>query len=153
MDKRLIFKVRMLLVSFGVVIFGIKTLKSPEFTRNSQNPDSAMSLLLGSDVRPLNWCPEKTLRLELLDNNGQIQRTVESSQEISSLCETMIGGVNQDQLAKAVFHDRIVSRNSDKVRKILEQSEDGSLFRVQGMPFSSPMLQKAVERSSHAGSH
>ncbi len=142
-----------MLVALGVVIYGIKVLKSPDFAKTSKNPDSAISLLLGNDLRPLNWCSGKTSKIEILNNEGGIQKTLENSLEISSLCETMIGGVTADKLDQAVFVRRLVARGSEKEEKVLEQSKDGSLFRVQGLPFTSPMLEKALQRSIGTDSH
>lgn len=145
-------KALMMFVALGVVIYGIRTLKSSEFTQTSNDPNNALSLLLGSDVRPLNWCFGKTTKLEILADDGSVQRTLEKASEISSLCETMISGVTADQLAQAVFVRRLVARGEEKGEKVLEQSKQGGIFRSQGLPFTSPMLEKALQRFMGPGS-
>ncbi|MDG0814844.1 hypothetical protein [Bdellovibrio svalbardensis] len=146
MNTKLLLKVVMLVVALGAVIYGIKTLKSPEFSQKSNDPDNAISLLLGSDLRPLNWCFEKTTQMEILKDDGSILKTIQDPAEISSLCETMIGGVTADKLSQAVFIRRLVVRKGEKDERVLEQAKEGGLFRVQEMPFTSPMLEKSLQR-------
>ena len=148
MNLKLTTKIVALLIAFAAVIYGIKKLNSQEFVTTSQDPNSAISALLGADVRPLNWCPSDVKKIDVMISS-EVRKTLTDSKDLTSLCEVMIGGVTADQLDKAHFVQRAVAMGSGNDEKVLEQAPGASgaaIFRVQGMPFSSPMLEKALNR-------
>ncbi|QDK36184.1 hypothetical protein [Bdellovibrio sp. NC01] len=148
MNPKLLVKTVILVIALAAVIYGIKNLNSPEFATNSQDPNSAISALLGADVRPLNWCPAQVQKIEVM-MSSEVRKNLSEAKDLTSLCEIMIGGVTADQLEKARFVKRAVATGSGGDERVLEQVPGASgaiIFRVQGMPFSSPMLEKALNR-------
>ncbi len=154
MLKRIILKLSVLILSFVAVVYGMNILRSSDFLGESRGTNNAVALLLGDDLRPLNWCPEKVTEVTLLHSLKEASLTVKSAQELSAFCELMIGPVNQDQLNQAKFDKRLQADSLTRsITVILEQSQDGKLFRVQGMPFSSPMLEKVLSRYTETKSN
>lgn len=154
MFKRIILKFSLLILTFCVVLYGMEALRSADFLREPQSAMNAVALLFGGDFRPLNWCPDKVTSVIIFSSNKDISMTFKSLQELSSVCEVMIGPVNKDQLSAANFSRRLEAKSStNSITVVLEQSQDGKLFRVQGMPFSSPILEKILDRAAELKSN
>ncbi|KYG69054.1 hypothetical protein AZI87_07475 [Bdellovibrio bacteriovorus] len=140
------FKIAMMIVSLGVVLYAIRALQTREFKQKLSDPQSALGILIGSDYRPMNWCPPETAKVEIYSLTGELKKTLTSSSEISSVCEIMLGGFTSEGVDEAAYKKRLVALTSSGESKTLEQNEKIPVFRAQGMPFSSPMLTKALER-------
>ncbi|MBO9666593.1 MAG: hypothetical protein J7501_07235 [Bdellovibrio sp.] len=141
-------KVLFMVGSLGLVIYGIQTLRSQKFNQEVQKEDSALSVLLGSDARPMNWCALETQTVNIYDVAGEIQRTLTDSKDLSAVCEILIGPITKEAAERSVFAKRMVAKDAKGAEKVLEQAPGTPYFRTQGLPFSSPMLEKALQRLS-----
>lgn len=142
----LIIKILILVITFGVVLYGIRALKSPSVQTSAGDPNSIVGLLIGGDQRLLNWCPPDVQKVEIYDHSGSVVRILTSAQDISAVCELMIGGFSQGAQTPQ-FKVKLQSYSkSSEAPVALEAAEGAPLFRVKGMPFSSPGLVKALER-------
>ena len=146
MKASLLLKVVVLLISLTGVIYAIVSLRTNGFGSGGQDQNSPMSLLLGGDYRPINWCPIPTERVEILDPTGQVMATITNEAEISALCEIMMGAFSSEGVSEADYKTRMIAYDKQGNSKSLEQNLGQSVFRFEGMPFSSPMLIKALER-------
>ncbi|MNJ90988.1 hypothetical protein D3C87_86290 [compost metagenome] len=131
-----------MLLALAGVIWAIRALQSYEGPKN----DDALSVLLGGDAKPFNWCPENTILVEWFAAGGDRQRTFEKATEAASVCELMIEGFSSEGLEKPTFRKLLVATDSQGKEKVLEKAEGHEVYRVDGMPFKAPMLKKALER-------
>ena len=137
----------MMVISFGIVIYAIQTLRSKEFSEKASDPQSALGLLIGSDYRPLNWCPAGVKKVELFGADGALVRVVESAADLSAVCEIMMGAFSSEGIDEASYVKKLAAHGAPGGEIVLMEQVPGKpLFRVKGMPFSSPMLAKALER-------
>lgn len=139
-------KIAFMIGSFGLVIYGMKQLRSPEFARDTQKEDNALSLLLGGDTRPLNWCLADTKKVEIYSEKGEVLKTLETPKDISSVCEILIGPISAEAVQKSQFSRRLVATDAKGVVKTLEQAPNSPFFRVDEMPMSSTVLEKVLQR-------
>jgi hypothetical protein len=146
MRTSFLFKVLVLAVAFGGVIYSIRSLRSPEFERKAMEPDNALAVLIGSDYRPYTWCPKETSKVDIFANSGSIQKSLTAAAEVSTVCELMMGPVSADDAKDTKFVQRMAATGADNTTVILEQIPDKGVFRVKGLSFSSPMLVKALQR-------
>lgn len=141
-----ILKISMLLLAFVSVLYGISALKSPTLETKVGDPNSFLGALLGSDQRLYNWCHPDADRVEIFNAQGQVFKVLTSSQDISAVCELMIGGFSQGD-DKQEFSLRLRSHSKTQAAPIdLEQSSKNTIFSVKGMPFSCPGLVNALMR-------
>ena len=146
MNTGFVFKISVLVVAFIVVIYGISELKSPSIQTKVGDPDSFLGALLGGDQRLFNWCHPNVERVEVFDQKGQVIKVLTSAQDISAVCELMIGGFSQGD-EKQVFSLKLRSHSKTQEAPIdLEQSAKNTVFSVKGMPFSCPGLVNALVR-------
>jgi photosystem II stability/assembly factor-like uncharacterized protein len=139
-------KIAFMIGSFGLVIYGMKQLRSSDFAHDSQKDDSALALLLGGDTRPLNWCLADTKKVEIYSDKGTVQKTLETPKDISSVCEILIGPISAEAVQKSQFSRRLVAIDAKGVAKTLEQAPNSPYFRVDEMPMSSMVLEKVLQR-------
>lgn len=128
------------------VFYGMRALDGGALEDKATDPQSALGILIGSDYRPMNWCPEKTQKIELFDSTGGLQATFEKPEDISSVCEIMMGAFSMDGIEESSFKKTLVAFGAAAEGVVLEQVPGKPVFRVKGMPFSSPMLSKALDR-------
>lgn len=129
-----------------VVIYAIKSLNTAKTQSVGSDPNSFVGLLLGGDQRLLNWCPTDVFKVEILDSSGKVQKTLSDANDISSVCELMVGGFVQGE-QQPIYSVHLKAYGKDlKSLHELEQAGRESLFRYQGMPFSCAGLVKALER-------
>jgi hypothetical protein len=146
MDKRVLAKILGMLVLLVFVVYTIKFIKSDEFVQNAESSDSALSILIGSQAHPVNWCPRQVTKLEVFDDDGHVTQTLTTYPETVRVCEVMMGSVAKDALDSTEFVQRAIATGAKGEQKILEQGKKGSpIFRLQGMPFTSAMLEKALK--------
>lgn len=137
----------MMLIALAVVLYAIRSLRSPDVAQKAADPQSALGVLLGGDYRPLNWCPQGVTKIELFADSGELTRILESKGEISSVCEIMTAGFSSEGLEEAVYIKRLAVHGPLRGEiVILEQAQGQAVFRVKGLPFGSPMLNKALAR-------
>ena len=141
MNRALALKTGLLLLAFVGVVYAIVALN----TKPQPDSNQALELLLGNS-RPLNWCPEKTTLIEVYGVDGALVRKLDKAPEISMICELMINGFSNDGIDPQSYKKKMIAIGSAGARRTLEQVEKRDIYRVDGMPFSSPMLQKALER-------
>ncbi|XGC80947.1 hypothetical protein ACES2L_00430 [Bdellovibrio bacteriovorus] len=146
MKTGLILKISMLVFAFVAVLYGIKALQSPQTQRHASDPNSVIGLLVGGEYRLLSWCPEKTVKLELLSENSEVLKTFSSAQDLSAACELMVGSFSQEQNYEPKYRPLLKAVSESGETKILEKDVGKEIFRVQGMPFSSPGLVKVLKR-------
>lgn len=146
MKTGLILKISILLLAFVAVLYGIKALQSPRVQNSSADPNSVIGLLVGGEFRLLNWCPEKLKTIDLLSESGEVLKTFSEPQDLSSICELMIGSFNQDPQHEPRYRPVLKAFTENGETKILEKDVTSEIFRVQGMPFSSPGLMKVLKR-------
>jgi hypothetical protein len=139
------FKIIALFFAFAAVIYVMKALNSGEGSNQVQTSD-AMALLTGGDLKPMNWCPENTVRVELFAADGTRQKTYSEKAQISMLCELMIGGFSNEGISPTSYKKLLVASDGKDKERVLEVIPEQEIYRVQGMPFKSPMLRKAFER-------
>jgi hypothetical protein len=139
-------KVAFMIGSFGLVIYGMKQLKSADFAREAQKDDSALSLLLGGESKPVNWCFPETKKVDVLSDKGEILKSLTSAQDISSVCEILIGPISTEVVQKSQFTRRLVASDTKGATKTLEQAPNSPFFRADEMPMSSAMLEKVLQR-------
>lgn len=145
MDFKFFAKVLFMVGSLGLVIYGIKTLKSPQFVEETKKDDSALNLLLGSESRPMNWCMANPAKVEIYSGE-KLVKTLTENRDISAVCEILIGSITKEAAEKAPYAKRLVATDAQGAEKVLEQAFGTGYFRTQGMPFSSPMLEKGLQR-------
>lgn len=145
MDFKFFAKALFMVGSLGLVIYGIQTLKSPKFAEQAQKEDSALNLLLGTEARPMNWCMMNPVKVEIYSGE-KLVKTLTENKDISAVCEILIGSLTKEAADKAPYAKRLVATDAKGTEKVLEQAYGTGYFRVQGMPFSSPMLEKALGR-------
>ncbi|WII73891.1 hypothetical protein QJS83_08380 [Bdellovibrio sp. 22V] len=147
MKMGLVIKVLMMVLSLAAVLYGIKALKSPSVQQKADDPNSFVGLLIGGDQRMLNWCPEGVTSVELYSDSGEISRVLTSKQDISAVCELMIGGFSMEGGQEPVYKLRLRALTEGSGNPVsLEQAQGTAIFRVKGMPFSCPGLMKILER-------
>lgn len=141
-----ILKIVVLCAALGFVIYGIRALQSPQVQTKLGEPNSALGILLGSDQRPLNWCPQNVQKVEIFSETGQVFRVLSTPQDISAVCELLIGGFTQSSETPPAFYLKMRAYPVSGNPVSLEATQDGAVFRVQGLPFSSPGLVKVLKR-------
>ncbi|WP_413576505.1 hypothetical protein ACLVWU_00515 [Bdellovibrio sp. HCB290] len=146
MDFKFWLKVAFMIGSFGLVIYGMQQLRSSDFARDAQKDDSALSLLLGGETRPLNWCPAETKKVDVLSEKGEVIKTLEAAPDISSVCEIMIGSISEEVVQKSQFSRRLVATDAKGATKTVEQVPNTPFFKVDDMPLSSALLEKVLKR-------
>lgn len=129
------FKVALLLIAFAGVVYAMRTLRTTE-TSQGGDPNSPMALLLGSNLRPLNWCPAQTEKIEL-PVAGKI---LSDAAGISRFCEIMIDGASQNDVQIEDYQVVAIASGAGQTKK-LERNSRG-IFRVEGFPFRSDQMQK-----------
>lgn len=139
-------KIGVMLISLGAVLYAIQALRSRDVTNKISDPQSALGILIGSDYRPLNWCPPETIKVEIYSFQGTLQKTLSSPEDVSAVCEIMMGAFSSEGIEEKAYRQRLVAVDARGENKVLQQHEGRPIFRVQGMPFSSPMLEKALVR-------
>lgn len=135
-------------MALGGVFYIIHQLDSGVVTKRLTDPNNSLGLLLGSDLKPYNWCPQETMAVEIFGNAGESVGIVSSALEISSACEIMVEPFSSDGIDEKDFTKRLAAKGKDGQVRILEQIPEKSIFRVQGLPFSSPMLLKNIANIS-----
>ncbi len=61
----------MMLIALAGVLYAIRALNTGDVADKLSDPQSALGLLIGSDYRPYNWCPEKVVKVEMEDTEGK----------------------------------------------------------------------------------
>lgn len=130
-----------------VVVYVIQSLRSPQIQTQVADPNSVLGILVGSDQRLLNWCPPEVSKVELLSETGEILKELTSKQDVSAVCELMVGGFSQEGTESAKF-SVILKAYPDKGAPVVleKQVGGGAIFRFKGMPFSCAGLVKALGR-------
>lgn len=146
MKLGLIFKISVLLLALVIVIYGIQALRSPKVQTQLGDSNSVLGLLVGGDQRLFNWCPEKTQKIEIISDSGVVQKTLTTPQDISAVCELMIGGFTQESAEATAFIPKFKAYPESGEPVTLDINPQTHIFRVKGMPFSSPGLRKVLER-------
>ncbi|MFV3407671.1 hypothetical protein [Bdellovibrio bacteriovorus] len=147
MKSTLYLKIGMMVLALVGVFYGMKALDGGALEDKASDPQSALGLLIGSDYRPLNWCPEKAPKVEIFDQAGAVVKTLEKPEDISSVCEIMMGAFSMEGIEESSFKKILAAHGASSGEiVILEQVPGKPVFRVKGMPFSSPMLSKALDR-------
>lgn len=122
----------------------MQSLDTSDVTQRLMDPDNTLNLMLGSDEKVTNWCPAGTVEVELYGDNTIAKHTFHSAEDISSLCEIMVGSFNNDGIDEKTYAQRLVAKAGNGDVKVLEQIPEKPIFRVQGLPFRSPMLLKNI---------
>lgn len=135
-------KIGMLLVALAGVIYMMRGLNSADVSEKLTDPDSTLNLLLGGDEKVTNWCPAETVAVELYGDDGSLLQTLNTAVDISSMCEILVGSFNNDGIDEKTYTKRLVAKSKAGDATVLEQIPEKPIFRVQGLPFRSPMLLK-----------
>lgn len=147
MKTSFILKILAMMISLGAVIYGIKALRSPEMMQSASDPQGSLSLLLGSDFRAMNWCPQDVTKVEIYDFKGAKFKELTSAQDLASVCEIMQGAFSNEGLESATYSRRMVAYGGGtSLPTELEQISGQEIFRLKGLPFRSPMLVKVLDR-------
>ncbi|UXR65651.1 hypothetical protein EZJ49_05225 [Bdellovibrio bacteriovorus] len=142
-----VLKISMMLIALAGVLYAIRALNTGGVADKLSDPQSALGILIGSDYRPYNWCPEKTTRVDVFAQDGSILKTLEAPADISAVCEIMMGAFSSEGIEEGSYHKVLAAHGiAESEIVILEGVAGKPVFRVKGMPFSSPMLSKALDR-------
>lgn len=147
MKTGLFFKILILGLSLGAVFYLIETLDSGRLNTKAGDPNSFIGLMLGGDQRLLNWCPADVEKVEIFHgDNLEVAKVLTSPQDLSAVCELMIGGFSEgSQPPSFKIKLRAYPKGSGNPVS-LEKADGAPLFRVKGMPFSCPGLEKVLGR-------
>ncbi len=127
------------------IFYLMRALDSGDVERSISNSGSGLGILIGSDLRPLNWCPPSVTKIEIYSPDGVVIKTFESAVELSRLCELMVGGFHKASEQEPTFYKKMRAFSAAGETLQLDQATQPGLYRVQGMPFSSPMLNSALK--------
>lgn len=142
-------KIAILLVAFAGVLYSMQKLNSEDVSKKLMDPDNSLNLLIGGDEKPTNWCPRETVEVALYNDQEAVVKTLTSAIDVSSVCEIMVGSFSNEGVEEKAYSKRLAAKSKAGDIKVLEQIPGKPIFRVQGLPFSSPMLLKNLaERSS-----
>jgi len=130
-----------------VVVYVIQSLRSPLVQTRAADPNSVLGILAGSDQRLLNWCPSDVSKVELLSETGETLKELTSAQDVSAVCELLVGGFSQEGSESPKFYVILKAYPATGAPVVLErQVGGGAIFRFKGMPFSCSGLVKALGR-------
>lgn len=147
MNTRLFLKTLALVTALAVVIYVIQSLRSPQIQTQVADPNSVLGILVGSDQRLLNWCPQEVSKVELFTENGEVLKELTSKQDVSAVCELMVGGFSKEGTESPKFSVILKAYPISGAPVVLEQQAGSdAIFRFKGMPFSCPGLVKALGR-------
>ncbi|MGZ3775298.1 MAG: hypothetical protein ACXVCN_16345 [Bdellovibrio sp.] len=141
-------KVIVLVFSFVGVIYAMRLLQAPDRPKPSNNVNSVMGLLAGSDLRLLSWCPEGLLKIEVYSETDELVKTLSINRDFASVCELMVGGVVTDPAKPMHFKIKLKAIRTSGSPVLLEMDYSSHVFQVKGMPFSSAGLLKVLDRLS-----
>lgn len=141
------FRVMALVVALVVVIYSIRALQSSQIAPQVADPNSIIGMLAGSDQRLLNWCPAEVSKVEIFAVDGESLKVLTTPQDLSAVCELMVGGFAQSGTESPKFSVILKAYSSLGVEHSLEkQVGTEPIFRFKGMPFSSSGLDRALAR-------
>jgi len=143
MFMKLFVKLSLLILALAAVVYSMRKLNSPEMEK--PDSDGMLSLLTGADQKAFNWCPADTIKVEVLSGDGQVATTLTSPADISGGCELLIGGFHQPT-SEVHYQPLLRAYGKSGAPVSLEKAQEAGIFRVQGMPFASPMLEKFLNR-------
>ena len=123
-------------LALGGVIYTMRLLQAPGFIGEATSPSNPLSLMLGAELRPMNWCPEKTMKLGII----KAQKDFTDAASISRFCEIMIEPVGSEEINVEDYQLVAVASGEGKEKKLERNSK--SVFRVDGFPFHSKQLEK-----------
>ncbi|MBX2988016.1 MAG: hypothetical protein KF802_08965 [Bdellovibrionaceae bacterium] len=132
----LIVKTLILLSALGAVIWLGSQMRSDGFRRVLEGmfpPDSAWA-----------WCPKNVQEVRLLNP----ERLIEDAGVRRQFCVVEMEPVEADLVKVAVFVPLLRVTGTDGSTIELETDAERGLFRVQGLPFRSSNLEKAVKAHS-----
>lgn len=140
-------KIVVLIAALAGVLLLMKRLNSPDQQKIAKDPNSIMGILLGSDLQLYNWCPPEVEKIEIYSNQSQaLIKSVNSPQDISALCELMIG-TNDKGPMDAKFDTKLKAYSKKDGEVVTLESVFGQpLYRVKGASFYCKALDKALNR-------
>lgn len=128
-----------MLISFVCVIYVMRLLQQPPMAdQGDTSGGAAVVSLFTGELRPFNWCPPETKKIER-PGPGQV---LSSAADISKYCEIFIEPTTQED-ALIQDYNIVATASSDTLVKSIELNSRG-VFRVEGMPFRSKQLLKWV---------
>ena len=137
----------MMLIALAGILYAIRALNTGDVADKLSDPQSTLGLLIGSDYRPYNWCPEKTRKVDVFAQDGAILRVLEAPADISAACEIMMGAFSREGIEESSYQKILAAHGDTESEIVIMEGVSGKpVFRVKGMPFSSPMLSKALDR-------
>lgn len=136
MNRAQIFKIGALLLALVGVVYAMRAMQSQNFVSEVSAPSNPLSLMLGAELRPMNWCPEKAEKLELVSP----ARIFVDAPSISRFCEVMIEPVTEDDVKISDYQLVATASGSGSEKKLERNSK--FVFRVGGFPFHSKQLEK-----------
>lgn len=140
-NAQLGFKIVMMAAAL-VVVFAIIDNLQPH--RQKPGEDNPLAILIGSEVaRPLNWCPQDVVRLEI---EAKPSETVADSAQIQSYCQTLSESFDSSKIDSQTFRPIMRAFTGDQKEVVLEVDATGQVFRYQGLPFGSKQLSRQLEK-------
>lgn len=136
MNRAQILKLGAMAVALAGVIYAMRLLQAPGFVSEVSGPSNPLSLMLGAELRPMNWCPEKTEKVEI----PAAQKFFADAPSISRLCEIMIEPASTEEVQIEDYQVVATASGSGQVKKLERNSK--SVFRVEALPFHSKQLEK-----------
>lgn len=142
--KNIFVKIGLMIFALWGVFYVMNALDSGDVTKKLNDPSNSLGVLLGNDLKPHNWCPLETSEVEIFGDDGSAVKKVTAVVDISLLCEIMVGSFSNDGVDEKAYVKRLAAKGKDGKTRILEQIPEKPIFKVQGLPFSSPMLLKNI---------
>lgn len=139
MGRRFYFRIAIMLAALYAIVSIIKNLNAEVIEDKAKDPSSILSVLIGSELRPMNWCPPDLMYIQDMDKKVIANKP----DQFATFCEIMTSPATKETPStqrKAVL--LAVGRDSQVV---LEWSTAKN-FSVKGLPFQSTyLLQKLHE--------
>lgn len=124
---------------YGIVSL-IGKLNDGAIQEKAKDPSSALSILIGAESRPMNWCPSDVESIESTDGKVLAELKV----EISKYCELMVNvaEVNKDKKNASQSLVLVAKGKSKKVELYLDSLNN---LIADGMPFRSEQLLQLIK--------
>lgn len=99
----------------------------------AQDPSSTLSILLGAEMRPLNWCPPETMYIQSADKKV----VANNPAQLAMFCETMTTAASPEPATATKDLVLIAVARTKTVELMISPSGN---FYVNGLPFKSKSL-------------
>ena len=142
MGTRFYIRIAIMLAALYGIISVIRSLDGGTIEKKAQDPSSALSILIGNEMRPMNWCPPATTHLQSAE--GSV--IAKGPTEIAHFCEVMttsahvLPGESGKMDPGPVVLFAVSPKETVELRLDSKQN-----FSAKGLPFQSEALLKQLK--------